>query len=166
MHGSALGSVLCASLACLASLLYVVSVLADVHCASSKAGRGGQIVGFQSSIPTIGGGALGPREQEESTLYATGKEKALFVPRNPFWRDLAEECAEEGIGVSLFLAPAQPMDLGSIGEFGLNTRCRWLILVPSDCTITHRRRSVLPPAVQPISRRRSSTFSASTIYLS
>jgi protein transport protein SEC24 len=76
-------------------------------------------VAFQSSMPTIGGGALGLREQEESALYGTEKEKTLFVPRSSFWRDLGEECAEEGIGVSLFLTPAQPMDVGSIGEYGL-----------------------------------------------
>jgi protein transport protein SEC24 len=84
-----------------------------------KAGRGGQIVCFQSAMPTIGGGALGRREEDESTLYGTDKEKALFIPRNSFWRDLGEECTEEGIGVSLFVAPTQPMDLGSIGEYGL-----------------------------------------------
>ena len=68
-------------------------------------------------MPTIGGGALGFREQEESTLYGTDKEKTLFVPRNSFWRDLGEECADEGVGVSLFLTPARPMDLGSVGEY-------------------------------------------------
>ena len=82
-----------------------------------QAGRGGQVIGFQSSMPTIGVGALEPREQDESALYGTDKEKMLFVPRNPFWRDFGEECAEEGIGVSLFLAPTQPMDVGSIGNY-------------------------------------------------
>jgi protein transport protein SEC24 len=69
-------------------------------------------------MPTLGAGALGPREQDESTLYGTDKEKTLFVPRDPSWRDLGEECAEEGVGISLFLAPPQPTDVGSIGEYG------------------------------------------------
>lgn len=71
---------------------------------------------FQSALPTLGPGGFGPREQHESTLYGTDKEKSLFVPRDPAWRDLGEECAEEGVGVSLFLAPDQPTDVGSIGK--------------------------------------------------
>lgn len=115
VRGAALGSVLCASLASLASCIVFFLAYTNIGLCR-KAGRGGQIICFQSSMPTIGSGALGPREEDESILYGTEKEKTLFAPRNSFWRDLGEECAEEGIGVSIFLAPSHPMDLGSIGE--------------------------------------------------
>lgn len=49
-------------------------------------------------------------------MYGTDKEKTLFLPRDPSWRELGEECAEEGVGVSLFLAASQFMDIGSVGE--------------------------------------------------
>ncbi|KAF8518397.1 Sec23/Sec24 trunk domain-containing protein [Hysterangium stoloniferum] len=96
VRGGCLGSAVCASLA-------------------SLAGRGGQVTMFISSLPTLGGGFLAPREQEESALYGTDKEKELFMPRGDFWRDMAEECADEGVGVNYFLAPMQPIDIGMIG---------------------------------------------------
>ena len=50
-------------------------------------------------------------------MYDTDKEKSLFLPQDRFWRDLAEECAEEGIGVSTIIANGQSIfvDIASIG---------------------------------------------------
>ncbi|KAH9946861.1 sec24-like protein [Amylocystis lapponica] len=92
---AALGSVLTASLATLA-------------------GRGGQVVVFPAVIPTIGFGALNPLV-DETTLFGTDKEKTLFHPRDEGWRELAEQCAEEGVGVSMFLGMSKPIDIASIG---------------------------------------------------
>ncbi|KAJ3513513.1 hypothetical protein NLJ89_g2903 [Agrocybe chaxingu] len=82
---------------------------------ASLAGRGGHLVVFQSALPTVGAGALPPTPPAESAMYDTDKEKALHAPRESTWISIAEECAEEGVGVSMFLAPGRYMDVGSVG---------------------------------------------------
>ena len=74
---------------------------------------GGQVNLFLSSLPVIGAGKLSARE--DPTTYNTDKEKALFTPADPFWRTTAEELAECGVGVNLFLFPDQYIDIASVG---------------------------------------------------
>jgi protein transport protein SEC24 len=69
---------------------------------------------FQSILPTIGPGALRART-DESVLYGTENEKQLYLPSDKFWKDIAEECAQEGIGVSIFLGNSKHIDTASIG---------------------------------------------------
>ncbi|KAI0935116.1 hypothetical protein AcV7_004011 [Taiwanofungus camphoratus] len=78
------------------------------------AGTGGKVVVFTGTIPTLGLGALKP-PIDESTLFGTDKEKMLFIPRDETWKEIAEQCAEEGIGVSMFLGMSRPIDIGSVG---------------------------------------------------
>lgn len=80
---------------------------------------GGQVNIFQTSLPTIGPGAL--KHREDSKLYGTDKEKTLFVPQDPFYRATAEECVEAGIGINLFLFPTQYIDVATLGRC---FRCR------------------------------------------
>jgi protein transport protein SEC24 len=82
-----------------------------------KVTTGGQVMLFQSSLPNFGSGALSTRN--EVSLYGTDKEKTLFQSQGASWQDLAQECAEAGVGVHMFLFPTQYIDVASIGT---NTR--------------------------------------------
>ncbi|KAF8839165.1 beta-sandwich domain of Sec23/24 [Paxillus ammoniavirescens] len=81
---------------------------------ASLAGQGGHIVVFQCTMPTVGPGGLGSLT-DDGQVYGTDQERTLFLPRNQTWRDIAEECADEGIGVSMFLGMGKSIDIGSIG---------------------------------------------------
>ncbi|ORX40834.1 hypothetical protein BD324DRAFT_678254 [Kockovaella imperatae] len=74
---------------------------------------GGQINLYLSALPTVGLGKLTARDDPGSS--GTDKEKALFGPADPFWRVTAEEMAECGVGVNLFLFPDQYTDVASVG---------------------------------------------------
>ncbi|CCL98759.1 uncharacterized protein FIBRA_00764 [Fibroporia radiculosa] len=87
---------------------------AIVACLASLAGTGGQVVVFTGVLPTIGLGAL-KTQVDESTLFGTDKENTLFAPRDNTWKDIAQQCAEEGIGVSMFLGMNRPIDVASVG---------------------------------------------------
>lgn len=108
---AALGSAFAAGLAALVSC---ATVHHPQHLTGPKAGRGGQLVTFAATLPTIGIGALQP-VADEAALYGTDKEKTLFVPREDTWKDIGEQCAAEGVGVSMFLGMGRPIDVGSIG---------------------------------------------------
>lgn len=81
-----------------------------------QAGRGGHIIAFQSVLPAVGPGAL-EQPGDQTSLYGTEKERNMFSPRHQAWRNIAEECSEEGIGVSMFLGMSKPIDIGSIGTY-------------------------------------------------
>ena len=57
---------------------------------------------------------LAERENERS-LYNTENEPTLFKPREERWREMAEECVDCGVGVTLVMAPSRWADLGTLG---------------------------------------------------
>lgn len=73
---------------------------------------GGQVNLFLSTIPTVGPGAL--KHREDTKLYGTEKEKSLFAPADGFYRGVADECVEAGIGINAFVFPSQYIDVASI----------------------------------------------------
>ncbi|TFK19750.1 protein transporter SEC24 [Coprinopsis marcescibilis] len=77
--------------------------------------RGGHTLLFTSTLPTLGPGALSPTPPNEQEILDTEKEVTLHKPRDKLWLDLAEECVDEGVGVTLFLAPNSYLDIGSLG---------------------------------------------------
>lgn len=77
---------------------------------------------FQAVIPTLGMGQLEPVHME-SNLHKTEKERVLYSPRDVFWKNVADECADEGIGISMFLAPSSFLDIASISESTCSVSC-------------------------------------------
>lgn len=74
---------------------------------------GGQCNIFLSTIPTIGPGSL--KHREDTALYGSDKEKQLFLPQDGFYRGVAEECVDAGIGINVFFFPSQYIDVATIG---------------------------------------------------
>lgn len=70
---------------------------------------------FLTSLPTIRPGSL--KQREDTKLYNTDKEKTLFLPADPWYRQVAEECSLAGIGINTFLFPSQYIDVASISTF-------------------------------------------------
>lgn len=83
-----------------------------------QVGQGGQVVVFAATLPTVGPGALKARE-DETSLYDTDKETTLYAPRDDIWQELGQQCAEEGIGVSIFLGMHKAVDIATIGMCNL-----------------------------------------------
>lgn len=75
---------------------------------------GGQIIAFQSTLPMVGQGALFEHQAEEQ-LHGTDNESILYRSRDNYWKELAEECVDHGVGVSLILTPNRYIDAATLG---------------------------------------------------
>ncbi|XP_063303539.1 protein transport protein Sec24A isoform X1 [Pelobates fuscus] len=74
---------------------------------------GGRISVFQTQIPSLGTGALKPRE--EPNQKSTAKEIHNLTPATDFYKKLALDCSGQQIAVDLFLLSGRYSDLASLG---------------------------------------------------
>lgn len=74
---------------------------------------GGRISVFQTQLPTIGAGALKPRE--EPNQKSTAKDIHNLTPATDFYKKLALDCSGQQIAVDLFLLSGRYSDLASLG---------------------------------------------------
>jgi protein transport protein SEC24 len=95
-------------------------------------------VSFVSTLPRLGPGKLGPLEGISRDQML--EDNKLYVPRDVEWNNLGEACADAGVGVTMFMAPAKFLDIASIGTH-LNCRktCSMLQFGPYE-----RRRGDIP----------------------
>lgn len=73
---------------------------------------GGRISVFQTQLPSLGAGALKPRE--EPNQKASAKDIHL-TPSTDFYKKLALDCSGQQVAVDLFLLSGQYADLASLG---------------------------------------------------
>ncbi|XP_048022595.1 protein transport protein Sec24A isoform X2 [Megalobrama amblycephala] len=74
---------------------------------------GGRMSVFQTQLPTVGIGALKPRE--EPNQRAPAKDVQNLSPATDFYKKLALDCSGHHVAVDLFLLSAQYCDLSSLG---------------------------------------------------
>ncbi|KAG6916743.1 hypothetical protein DXG01_005563 [Tephrocybe rancida] len=73
---------------------------------------GGKIVVLSSSLPSIGAGALKPREDPK--ILGTAKESGLLQAASPFYKTFAIECSRAHVSVDMFLFSAGYTDVASL----------------------------------------------------
>lgn len=70
---------------------------------------------FTSEQPNLGPHTY--KRRDETSIVDKDKSHTLFTPQDDTWTTLAEEFAERGIAVNLFLFPRLPMDVGTMGIY-------------------------------------------------
>lgn len=75
---------------------------------------GGKMCVFQSVLPTLGDGALVPREQMQ--IMGTPKEVELLRPAQNWYKETAIEFSRAQIGVDMFLFPRAYIDVAALAE--------------------------------------------------
>ena len=97
-------------------MLYQSTITSDLRVVlSSKALSGGHVLSFVCTFPGLGPGRLVPLEN--SNRDEKLDDQKSYIPRDIEWNNLGEACANAGVGVSMFLAPAKFLDIASIGRF-------------------------------------------------
>ncbi|KAF8761752.1 CPII coat sec24 protein [Rhizoctonia solani] len=73
---------------------------------------GGKVVVMSSSLPTLGEGALKPREDPK--LLGTARESTLLQPASAFYKSFSIDCSRANISVDMFLFSASYTDVASL----------------------------------------------------
>ncbi|KAG9093067.1 COPII subunit [Ceratobasidium sp. UAMH 11750] len=73
---------------------------------------GGKIIVLTASLPTLGEGALKPREDPK--LLGTAKESSLLQPASSFYKTFAIDCSRAQISVDMFLFSSAYTDVASL----------------------------------------------------
>ncbi|TXT09172.1 hypothetical protein VHUM_02646 [Vanrija humicola] len=73
---------------------------------------GGKIVALSASLPTLGTGALKPRDDPK--LLGTSKESTLLVAANSFYKTFAIECSKSQVSVDMFLFSSSYTDVATL----------------------------------------------------
>lgn len=68
---------------------------------------------MQSSLPTVGPGAL--KNRDDPKIMGTDKEKTLYSAQDPYYKDLAERCVGNGVGIDMFLFTNTYIDVATLG---------------------------------------------------
>ena len=78
-------------------------------------GTGGRITVFQTCLPSVGPGALTPREDPNQRASS---DVPHLNPANDFYKRLALECSGQQIAVDLFILNSQYVDLATVSGIG------------------------------------------------
>ncbi|KAM5302244.1 protein transport protein Sec24A isoform 3-T3 [Glossophaga mutica] len=73
---------------------------------------GGRMSVFQTQLPTLGVGALKPREEPN---HRSSAKEIHLTPSTDFYKKLALDCSGQQVAVDLFLLSGQYFDLASLG---------------------------------------------------
>ncbi|XP_004629423.1 protein transport protein Sec24A isoform X3 [Octodon degus] len=73
---------------------------------------GGRMTVFQTQLPTLGVGALKPREEPN---HRSSAKEIHLTPSTDFYKKLALDCSGQQVAVDLFLLSGQYSDLASLG---------------------------------------------------
>ncbi|KAI8871996.1 hypothetical protein GQ42DRAFT_120009 [Ramicandelaber brevisporus] len=93
-------------------------VVKAVH--SALDGLGGKLTIFQSSMPSYGPGSLNMRDDPK--LHGTEKERELYKSAGEgFYVNMAEECVNIGLSVTLYMFPSSFIDVATIGSLATTT---------------------------------------------
>jgi protein transport protein SEC24 len=80
---------------------------------------GGKMSVFQSSMPTLGDGALKPREN--ARLMGTPNEVKVLKPESTWYKDTAIEFSRAQISVDMYLFPNEYIDVAALSELPKTT---------------------------------------------
>lgn len=80
---------------------------------------GGLMTVFQSSLPSVGEGAL--KHRENPRLFGTEREHSLLTPESEWYKTKAIEFSRQQISVNIFLGSPQYTDVATIGQLAKHT---------------------------------------------